>query len=154
YSRRDVGQPEDTGTQGLPAADVPARSGRDLHADRAALSRARAGCGTMICADQPRTRLVHLPTPLEPAPRLSRALGIDLWIKREDLAGLCVGGNKSRLLEFVIGSRRAAGVDTLIAHAAAQSNKLRDVAAAAARCGMQAVLLIPHEDGLADEPHQ
>lgn len=108
----------------------------------------------MICASQPRTRLVHLPTPLEAAPRLSASLGIDLRIKREDLAGLCVGGNKSRLLEFVIGSLQADGVDTLIAHAAGQSNKLRDIAAAAARCGMQAVLLIPDDDVPADEPRQ
>jgi 1-aminocyclopropane-1-carboxylate deaminase/D-cysteine desulfhydrase-like pyridoxal-dependent ACC family enzyme len=97
----------------------------------------------MICQDQPRIRLVHLPTPLEAAPRLSEALGITLLIKREDLAGLCVGGNKSRLLEFAIGSLRGRGVDTLIAHAAGQSNKLRDIAAVAARCGMKAILLIP-----------
>jgi 1-aminocyclopropane-1-carboxylate deaminase/D-cysteine desulfhydrase-like pyridoxal-dependent ACC family enzyme len=100
----------------------------------------------MICHGQPRTRLIHLPTPLEAAPRLSEMLGVDLWIKREDLAGLCVGGNKSRLLEFVIGSLQQQGVDTLVAYAAAQSNKLRDIAAAAARCGMQAVLLIPRGD--------
>lgn len=99
-----------------------------------------------ICDGQPRERLVHLPTPLETAPRLSAALGLDLLIKREDLAGLCVGGNKARLLEFAIGSLRAQGADTLIAHAAAQSNKLRDIAAAAARCGMTAVLLIPADD--------
>jgi 1-aminocyclopropane-1-carboxylate deaminase/D-cysteine desulfhydrase-like pyridoxal-dependent ACC family enzyme len=97
----------------------------------------------MICQGQPRIRLVHLPTPLEAAPRLSEALGITLLIKREDLAGLCAGGNKSRLLEFALGSLRDRGVDTLIAHAAGQSNKLRDIAAAAARCGMRAILLIP-----------
>jgi len=90
---------------------------------------------------------VHLPTPLEQAPRLSEMLGVDLLIKREDLAGLCVGGNKARLLEFALGSLRAKGVDTLIAHAAAQSNKLRDIAAAAARFGMRAVLLIPASRG-------
>lgn len=106
----------------------------------------------MMCAEQPRTRLVHLPTPLEAAPRLSRSLGIDLWIKREDLSGLCAGGNKARLLEFVLGRLSGEGVDTLIAHAASQSNKLRDIAAAAARCGMRAVLLIPDADE--DEPHQ
>lgn len=97
----------------------------------------------MICQGQPRIRLVHLPTPLEAAPRLSAALGINLLIKREDLTGLCVGGNKSRLLEFALGSLRDQGVDTLIAQAAEQSNKLRDIAAAAARCGMRAILLIP-----------
>ncbi len=97
----------------------------------------------MICAGQQRVRLVHLPTPLEAAPRLSAALGINLLIKREDLTGLCVGGNKSRLLEFAIGSLRGQGVDTLIGYAAEQSNKLRDIAAVAARCGMRAILLIP-----------
>lgn len=100
----------------------------------------------MICDGQPRERFAHVPTPLERAPRLSEALGVNLLIKREDLAGLCIGGNKTRLLEFALGSLRAQGVDTLVASAAEQSNKLRDIAAAAARCGMKAVLLIPRQD--------
>jgi 1-aminocyclopropane-1-carboxylate deaminase/D-cysteine desulfhydrase-like pyridoxal-dependent ACC family enzyme len=108
----------------------------------------------MICQNQPRVHFVHLPTPLETAPRLSEALGVDLLIKREDLAGLCVGGNKSRLLEFALGSLRDDGMDTLIAHAAEQSNKLRDIAAAAARCGMKAVLLIPGTRHTDDAPPQ
>ena len=108
----------------------------------------------MICQDQPRVRFVHLPTPLETAPRLSKALGVDLLIKREDLAGLCVGGNKSRLLEFAIGSLREEGVDALVAYAADQSNKLRDIAAIAARCGMTAVLLIPNPTDRGDAPPQ
>lgn len=85
----------------------------------------------------------HLPTPLEAAPRLSEALGIEVLIKRDDLTGLCVGGNKARLLEFAIGSLRGAGADTLIAYAAEQSNKLRDIAAVAARFAMKVILLIP-----------
>ena len=101
----------------------------------------------MICQDRPRVRFVHLPTPLEAAPLLSEALGVELLIKREDLAGLCVGGNKARLLEFAIGALRDEGVDTLIACAAEQSNKLRDIAAVAARCGMKAVLLVPGDAG-------
>jgi len=99
----------------------------------------------MICAGLPRERLVHLPTPLEAAPRLSDALGVEVLVKREDLAGLCEGGNKARLMEFAIGALREQGVDTLIACAAAQSNKLREIAAAAARCGLHAVLLVPEE---------
>ena len=101
----------------------------------------------MICQDRPRVRFVHLPTPLEAAPLLSQALGVELLVKREDLAGLCVGGNKARLLEFAIGALRDKGVDTLIACAAEQSNKLRDIAAVAARSGMKAVLLIPGDAG-------
>lgn len=105
------------------------------------------GAGATLCAAVPRERLVHLPTPLEHAPMLSRALGIELFIKREDLAGLCVGGNKARLLEFALGRVRASGADTLVAYASDQSNKLRDIAAAAARAGMAAVLLVPGSRG-------
>ena len=42
----------------------------------------------------PRVRLGHAPTPLDPAPRLGAALGIELWIKRDDCTGLAFGGNK------------------------------------------------------------
>lgn len=107
-----------------------------------------------ICRDLPRQRFIHLPTPLETSPRLSGDLGIRLLIKREDLAGLCVGGNKSRLLEFALGTLMDTGVDTLIAYAAPQSNKLRDIAAVAARCGMKAVLLIPQSVSDASHPRQ
>ncbi|MDD9948981.1 MAG: hypothetical protein OXU48_05555, partial [candidate division Zixibacteria bacterium] len=48
----------------------------------------------------PRVRLGHAPTPLDPAPRLGKALGIELWIKRDDCTGLAMGGNKVRQLEF------------------------------------------------------
>lgn len=98
--------------------------------------------GSRLCARLPRVRLASLPTELEEAPRLSSALGMRTLVKREDLSGLCAGGNKSRLLEFVMGGLQASDVNTLIACAAPQSNKLREIAAAAARCGMRAVLLL------------
>lgn len=94
----------------------------------------------------PRVRFATLPTPLEEAPRLAEALGgITLYVKREDLSGLAFGGNKSRLLEYVIADLLERGIDTVVAVAAAQSNKLREVAAAAARFGLHAVLLIDDE---------
>lgn len=106
----------------------------------------------MICDKLPRTRLVHLPTPLEHAQRLSDKLGVEMFVKREDLAGLCAGGNKARLMEFVIGALQAKGVDTLVATSAPQSNKLREIAAAAARCGLRCVLLLPETpDGVAPQ---
>ena len=55
----------------------------------------------------PRLRLGHAPTPLDPAPNLGAALGIELWIKRDDCTGLAFGGNKVRQLEFYPG--RGAG---------------------------------------------
>ena len=46
----------------------------------------------------PRARLGHAPTPLDPAPGLGAALGVELWIKRDDCTGLAFGGNKVRQL--------------------------------------------------------
>ena len=54
------------------------------------------------------------PTPLEDAPRLAAALGLDrLWIKRDDLIGLGGGGNKARKLRFTGAEALAAGATTL-----------------------------------------
>jgi len=63
----------------------------------------------MICKHLPREHLVPLPTPLEAAPRLSKLLGVEVFVKREDLAGLCAGGNKACLMEFAIGALRKQG---------------------------------------------
>ncbi len=51
----------------------------------------------------PRVPLVTTPTPLQPAPRLSEALGTEVWLKRDDLTGLGLGGNKLRGLEYLLG---------------------------------------------------
>nr|WP_296773518.1 pyridoxal-phosphate dependent enzyme [Rhodococcus sp. (in: high G+C Gram-positive bacteria)] len=92
-----------------------------------------------------RVRLCTLPTPLEPAPRLAVALGLnedDLWIKRDDLIGLGAGGNKVRKLEWTCGAALAAGADLLVTSGAAQSNHARLTAAAGARLGLQVVLVL------------
>lgn len=90
------------------------------------------------------------PTPVEPAPRLAAALGLgenDLWIKRDDLTGLGGGGNKVRKLEWTAGAALAEGADTLVTTGAAQSNHARLTAAAAARLGLDAVLVFPGTPG-------
>jgi L-cysteate sulfo-lyase len=85
----------------------------------------------------PRTRLAHLPTPLEPLERLSAELGgPNIWIKRDDATGLALGGNKVRKLEFLIGKALVEGADTLVTMGAVQSNHVRQTAAAAARLGL------------------
>ena len=91
----------------------------------------------------PRVGLGHLPTPLEPAPRLGAALGgLDLWVKREDQSGLAFGGNKVRQLEFILAAARAADADTVLTTAGSQSNFCRALAAGAARLGLGCVLLL------------
>lgn len=89
----------------------------------------------------PRVRLAQLPTPLHRLDNLSRMLGLDLWIKRDDLTGLEGGGNKTRKLEFLVGEALQDGADTLVTIGALQSNHTRQTAAAAARTGLRCALL-------------
>jgi len=89
-------------------------------------------------------QLSHWPTPLDPAPRLGAALGLDpddLWIKRDDLTDFG-GGNKIRKLEYLVAEALATGATVLVTSGGAQSNHARATAAAAARVGLRAVLVL------------
>jgi len=86
--------------------------------------------------------LAHLPTPLEPAPRLSEALGAEILVKRDDCTGLALGGNKARKLEWLVADALARGCDTLVTAGGAQSNFCRMTAAAAARAGLGCELVL------------
>lgn len=88
----------------------------------------------------PRAVLVPAPTPIEPLARLSAELGITVDIKRDDLAGTTLGGNKSRQLEFYLGAAQAAQSDTVLITGAVQSNFVRTAAASAARLGMRTIV--------------
>ncbi|WP_404416577.1 D-cysteine desulfhydrase [Brevundimonas vesicularis] len=94
-----------------------------------------------------RIRLAHLPTPLEPLPRLSEELGLDLWIKRDDCTGLAGGGNKTRKLEFLLGAALEADADTLVTQGAVQSNHVRQTAAAAAAHGLACEIILEERTG-------
>ena len=97
----------------------------------------------MQLARIPRVRLGHLSTPLEPMPRLSKALGgPELWIKRDDCTGLATGGNKTRKLEFLMAEAVAAGADIVVTQGATQSNHARQTAAAAAKLGLDCHILL------------
>jgi 1-aminocyclopropane-1-carboxylate deaminase/D-cysteine desulfhydrase-like pyridoxal-dependent ACC family enzyme len=61
---------------------------------------------------------------------MSDELGIDLWIKRDDLTGFAMGGNKGRKLEYLMGEALKRGADTIITCGSAQSNFVRQLAAA------------------------
>jgi D-cysteine desulfhydrase family pyridoxal phosphate-dependent enzyme len=90
-----------------------------------------------------RVPLAHLPTPIDALPRLSRSLGgPQLFIKRDDLTGLGLGGNKTRKLEYLAADALAKGAKTLISTGAVQSNHCRQVAAAAAKLGLGCQLVL------------
>jgi L-cysteate sulfo-lyase len=97
-------------------------------------------------------RFAHLPTPLEPMPRLSEALatpggGPELWVKRDDCTGLAGGGNKTRKLEYLVSDALANDADTLVTQGAIQSNHVRQTAAAAARFGLACEVILEHRTG-------
>lgn len=95
---------------------------------------------------QPRLHFAHLPTPVEPMPRLStRLTGPRLLVKRDDQTGLAFGGNKTRKLEFLVAEAQAQGARTLITAGSVQSNHCRQTAAAAARFGLDCILVITGE---------
>jgi D-cysteine desulfhydrase family pyridoxal phosphate-dependent enzyme len=98
----------------------------------------------------PRVPLAYLPTPLDEAAALSAALGGPrILIKRDDLTGLALGGNKVRKLEFLLADALAQGADTVITTGAVDSNHCRLTAAAATRLGLRCVLLL---GSMTDQP--
>jgi L-cysteate sulfo-lyase len=93
----------------------------------------------------PRLGLAQLDTPLEPLKRLSAHLGGPrLWVKREDATGLGFGGNKLRKLDYVLHEAVSSGADTLVSGGVVQSNSQRQVAAAAAKLGLECHLAVYH----------
>jgi len=97
------------------------------------------------------------PTPIEPLPRMTAALGgkVQIWAKRDDCnSGLAMGGNKLRKLEYIVPDAIASGADTLVSIGGVQSNHTRLVAATAAKIGMKCVVVqecwVPHEDAVYD----
>lgn len=92
---------------------------------------------------KPRLHFAHLPTPVEDLPRLAARLqGPKLLVKRDDQTGLAFGGNKTRKLEFLMAEALDAGAQTIISAGAVQSNHCRQTAAAAARFGMDCILVL------------
>jgi 1-aminocyclopropane-1-carboxylate deaminase/D-cysteine desulfhydrase-like pyridoxal-dependent ACC family enzyme len=91
-----------------------------------------------------RTSLAVLPTPLMAAPRLADALGLggSLLVKRDDLTGFAVAGNKARQLEFLIADAAAQDADVLVTGGTIGSNFVPAAAAAAAFAGLGCVVVL------------
>ena len=92
--------------------------------------------------DLPRVRLGVFPTPFYRLDRLSEQYGRGIWIKRDDLCGVALGGSKVRKLEFVLAEALDQGCDTVFTTGGAQSNHAAPTAACAARLGMKCILLL------------
>ena len=93
-----------------------------------------------------RLKLANLPTRIEKLHRFSQQLGIDVYVKRDDMTGTEWSGNKIRKLEFSVHEALDLGADTLITCGGLQSNHCRATAAVAARLDLHSCLLLRTED--------
>jgi len=92
----------------------------------------------------PRVNLALLPTSLEFAPNISKELGINLFIKRDDCTALAFGGNKTRHLEFIMAKAFSGDYDCILTGAASQSNFCRQAVAAANKLNLDSYLVLMH----------
>ena len=92
--------------------------------------------------DFPRVSLGLFPTPIRRLDNLSRLLGTNVYIKRDDLSGLGLGGNKVRKLEFLLAEAQAEGAEVVFTTGGAQSNHAMLTAAAAGKLGMTPILIL------------
>lgn len=92
---------------------------------------------------KPRCELGFFPTPLHRLDRLSEDLGIDLYMKRDDLTGRSLfGGNKIRKLEYLIGDALAKGAEYVFTYGATQSNHAMQTATACRKAGLKPILYL------------
>jgi D-cysteine desulfhydrase family pyridoxal phosphate-dependent enzyme len=91
--------------------------------------------------------LSFAPTPLHQLERLSERLGIELWMKRDDLTGcIATGGNKIRKLEYILADALEKGADTVLTTGGPQSNHAKATAALAVKVGLRPVLVLAGND--------
>ncbi len=90
----------------------------------------------------PRLPLGIYPTPLYRLNQISEKYGKNIWIKRDDLCGVALGGNKVRKLEFLLADAKQRGADVVFTTGGAQSNHAMLTAACAARLGMKCYLIL------------
>jgi D-cysteine desulfhydrase len=107
-----------------------------------------------VLAALPRLRLAHLPTPLVQPEGLARSLGVDLWVKRDDMTGGAEAGNKLRKLELLLAEALAKKARVVLTCGGLQSNHARATALAAAALGLRAVLFLRTPDPEAPLPLQ
>jgi L-cysteate sulfo-lyase len=88
-----------------------------------------------------RIPFAEYPTPLEHLPRLSAELGRPVYIKRDDVLGPAMGGNKTRKLEYLLADAQSKGYKKVVTFGGLQSNHARLTVAAANRLSMETHLL-------------
>jgi len=92
--------------------------------------------------DFPRIPLAVLSTPIQKLENISRLLNTNVYIKRDDLTGIGLGGNKVRKLEFLLADTKRKGAEVVFTTGGAQSNHAMLTAACAKKLGMEPILIL------------
>lgn len=92
--------------------------------------------------DFPRIPLAMLSTPIQKLENISRLLNTNVYIKRDDLTGIGLGGNKVRKLEFLLADAKRKGAEVVFTTGGAQSNHAMLTAACAKKLGMEPILIL------------
>lgn len=108
----------------------------------------------MLIDNYPKIELVGAPTPIEYLPRLSDYAERDIYIKRDDLTPLGLGGNKLRKLEYLAAEALQEGADVLLTAGAIQSNHVRQTAAVAAKLGLKCMAILENPLEEASDSYQ
>ena len=96
----------------------------------------------MKLSDFPRVSLGLFPTPIQKLNNISRELHVNVWVKRDDLTGIGLGGNKVRKLEYLLADAKAKGAEVVFTTGGAQSNHAMLTAACALKLGMTPILIL------------
>ena len=83
-----------------------------------------------------------LSTPIQKLENISRLLNTNVYIKRDDLTGIGLGGNKVRKLEFLLADAKRKGAEVVFTTGGAQSNYAMLTAACAKKLGMEPILIL------------
>ena len=97
--------------------------------------------------DFPCIPFAQLPTPLYKLENLSREIGKNIYIKRDDMTGVALGGNKVRKLEFLLADSKSKGADVVLTAGGPQSNHAMLTAACAGQLGMKSILVLKKRGG-------
>lgn len=91
----------------------------------------------------PSVKLANLPTPIERMRPLPEYPDLpNVYVKRDDLTGAALSGNKVRKLEFCMAEAMAQGAQAVITCGGIQSNHSRATVVSAARLGLRPILVL------------
>ena len=90
----------------------------------------------------PKLSLGVFPTPIQKLENISRLLGTNVYIKRDDMTGIGLGGNKVRKLQYLLAEAKNQGAEVVFTTGGAQSNHAMLTAACCRKLGLTPILIL------------